>query len=479
MISKNKTIVLIEKYLQNIIDQENTEENINLIDKNIKELITDIPVREFAIRLIRIIKSLSEAKQSFSHYAFTELNSSLEQNYVENLQKSTENTIIELTNEIKKITNSNDIKEFENVIHKLISKITEYMQEMNRIIGILFSENKKKCSETLKWENLVVEINNELQNLKLKFEIESENKNKLEKSNEELNKSNKDLIDFVKQIQLKSNKENEELRNIVKQMELKVNKNKEEIKKLKQDNFIIVDEAGKSREECNLLKKGNKKMEIKIINLEQEIKELRTNCNNLMKKNIDNYYLKKDLEKLKQENSEIEKRYSTKIKSINKEAKYKSEDEITKYIVNESNLSFVNNRDNFNSIIYIFLIANGEDFENIEKNKFKYLKKLKLDNSFSEFFSVIENDLSDWNREAHSGFDKNILYNLFKLIGKEDIYNTKYKDYFPDILIEKVKKLLNERVKFKLGLLEKEQFKKDYENVKQMILSKKILDICK
>ena len=105
------------------------------------------------------------------------------------------------------------------------------------------------------------------------------------------------------------------------------------------------------------------------------------------------------------------------------------------------------------------------------------MKNINFDKNFEEFFKVIKNDSKEWNKNAHSGFDENIIFNLFKLLGKEKFFNKKYGNYLTDELIIKCREMLIKRSKYKSHLETYDNYIKAYNNLKDLINSKKILDL--
>ena len=327
---------------------------------------------------------------------------------------------------------------------------------MNGIIELLNTHN----NEIFKLKKLSVDINNDLNTLRDKYDKQILINKKLEKSYEELENDMKQMKNEI--IQLKDNNE--------KTFDQIITKNKQIIT---QNEQIIT--------ENKELKNSNQMMKDKMANMEKQINEYlfssQINKNESLKKDLDTYSLNNELEECRKQNWEYKNIYLSIDNEIEKIIQKKLDEKLTKYILNDNTLSFIKNRDNFSSIAYILLIANGEDIDNFEDNKFEYLRKIKLDNNLREFFEILENDSYDWNIEAHSGFKNKIVYNLFKLLGKEDSYDKNYETYLTDDLILKCKEFIKTRAKFKLNLVTMDNFMNDYNNLKNLIQAKRVSEL--
>ena len=375
MTSISNTIIFIEKHLQNVLNQEDIEKNILVINESINNLKLDVPIREFLVRLIKLIKLLSESKANFPNYPLTEENNSLHKNSIEELKQNTEVTIKKLNDEINKIISVVEIKDFGLILNNTINQLTAYIYKMKEIIELLLSENNKKSHQILKWENLVVEVNEELKTFKIKYDTEIENNKKLKKSNDELKSDMKDmkLKSLINKVEIKTiKKDNILINDEIKKAKHQIDQINDENDKLKNENQKMINEIillknhnERSDNKFNQIFAENKIMENKILLMEKHINELKTNF--IQQKNIDNYYHQKELEEVKKQKLELEKSYSSKLNEIDNIVKIKVNEELTKYTLNENIASFVNNRDNFKAIIYIFLIANGENIDDLKK----------------------------------------------------------------------------------------------------------------
>ena len=212
----------------------------------------------------------------------------------------------------------------------------------------------------------------------------------------------------------------------------------------------------------NIIK--NKNLIIKDLNEGSKMQLL-----NLQEKNIDIYYLDSSIKKLLNKVAELEKE-TNKQKSENKKEIQKIfskevNDKFTQLIESENIYSFIENWDNFKSIIYIVLIADGNKFDEIEKNYNSLISKIidKLnDKNFYNFLNFIITNNKDWNRKAHDGYEKEIINNLFKLCGKSNEFKKEYNSFFLDELIKKTKEIIRKKLKEKNNNEPYVNFEEDY-----------------
>ena len=305
MASRNNIIVLIEKCLQKVIAQEDIENNVNLINENIKDLGLDVSVREFLFYLIRKIKSLSESKSYLSNYPFTETNNSHLQRYQEELKKNAEDIIRKLTDEINKIISELEIKDFNLIIKNTFNQINDYTYKTIQIIELLLSEN------------LLVGINPDLNNFKAKNKTELKNKEELKKSLEEFKKDTKEIklisdINNEESTKLKVIDENqklnqkcEEIKDEDENLKNSCHQIKNEIVQMKNYNEKADNKIEEINTENKQIKNGEQNMEDRILIMEKQIKELynmyQENENNRKRRNFVLYIMKNEVEELKKE----------------------------------------------------------------------------------------------------------------------------------------------------------------------------------
>ena len=351
MTSRNNIIALIEKCLQKVIAQEDIENNVNLINENIKDLELDVPVREFLLYLIKTIKSLSESKSNFSNYPFTETNNSHLLKYQEESKKNTEDIIRKLTDEINKIISENEIKDFELIIKNTFNLITEYMNKKSQINELLFSKYIKKSIEILKSEN----YNPDLNNFKVKNKTELKNKEGIKKSNEELKNDMKEIkllsdINSEKITKLKKdnniivdenqkyeeiNDEHENLKNSIQQIKNEIVQTKNYIEKIDNKTEKIITEIEQ-------IKSDQQKIGERILNMEKQINELynifQENEYNNQLQNFYIYNLQREVEELKKERLEFQNDYLLNFKkNIDEIIEKRCEKEFNKYFKKKNN----------------------------------------------------------------------------------------------------------------------------------------------
>ena len=107
--------------------------------------------------------------------------------------------------------------------------------------------------------------------------------------------------------------------------------------------------------------------------------------------------------------NELKKRYNKKLKN-------EVNDQITSYSV-EINIAFIENRDNFKSLILILLIAKDYTLEQIESQKNKLIKELiskkyRNHDKLFDFINSVNDNSNSWNIDVHSGHKNDIIINL-------------------------------------------------------------------
>jgi methyl-accepting chemotaxis protein len=348
MTSRKNIIDLIEKCLQKVIAQEDIENNVNLINKNIKDLELDVSVREFLLYLIKTIKSLSESKSNFSKYPFTEIKNSPHQRYQEESKKNIEDIIRKLTDEINKIISAHEIKDFELIIKNTFNQITDYRNKNKQIIELLLSEIKN--IEILKSENLLVGINPDLNNFKVKYKTELNNKEEIKKSYEKLKKDTKEIklisdINSEKSTKLKKDNilisgENQKLNQKCEEINDEYENLKNSIQQIKDEIVQMKNYNDKADNKIEKIITENKQIKSSIQNMEKQINELynmnQENEYNNKRMNIDIYILQREIEELKKEKMEFQNDYLLMSKYIDEIIEKRCDEVFNKYY-NEKN----------------------------------------------------------------------------------------------------------------------------------------------
>ena len=286
------------------------------------------------------------------------------------------------------------------------------------------------------------------------------------------NKVNKE--EFIIQINLISKSIEDYSDKINKHIELLYNENKEKVEKINNLEKEVTDlkEENKTQSiQINDLIDENKTKSIQINDL---IEEIKTKSLQISENNINIYDLKNLVSSLVEQNKKMNKDINQLKKSYNKKLKNEVDDQITSYSI-ERNMAFIENRDNFKSLILILLIANDYTFEQIESQRNKLIKELiskkyRNHDKLFNFINSVNDNLNYWNKDAHSGYKNDIMINLFNLMGKSNEYEKIYSYYFNDNLIKSAIKFMNNLNESKMSKTEF-NMEKEFVTLKNMIPS--------
>ena len=412
--SKSKEIIhAIQKYLLNITNHLDEDKNIEIINKKIMELnVNDDNLKDLLLKFLNVIKLLIKNKNDTHQRICSHENIDNTKEINKNIQKENENNF---NNSINKIID--DIKLLSSLIDNKVNK-EEFIIQIN-----LISKSIEDYSDKI---NKHIEL------------LYNENKEKVEK----INNLEKEVTDLKEENKTQS---------------IQINDLKEENKTQSIQINDLIDE--------------NKTKSIQINDL---IEEIKTKSLQISENNINIYDLKNLVSSLVEQNKKMNKHINQLKKSYNKKLKNEVDDQITSYSI-ERNMAFIENRDNFKSLILILLIANDYTFEQIESQRNKLIKELiskkyRNHDKLFNFINSVNDNLNYWNKDAHSGYKNDIMINLFNLMGKSNEYEKIYSYYFNDNLIKSAIKFMNNLNESKMSKTEF-NMEKEFVTLKNMIPS--------
>ncbi len=278
--------------------------------------------------------------------------------------------------------------------------------------------------------------------LKIKNEIELYHKIYKEKEESE-EKKDKDIELLKRENEnLKINYETQKLK-IIGLEESDENKDKE-IKRLNNEIDNLKDEKEKIKKEIINLEIYKGRNEIENENLKVKYKQLEQLYNKLKQK-------KEEFEEDNKKEYEEKLNVENEIKSLKDKLDDMSQD-----------LIGIKNRDNYKSIIYIFLINNGIKFEEIGGKVYYLIRKGLKNEKIKTLLTKAYNYYDNSRNLAHQGYNQNIMEKLFPKSEFSKIINDK--------LITDMKELINEYEDLMfLSEKEKETKKKNVdENISKM-----------
>lgn len=270
------------------------------------------------------------------------------------------------------------------------------------------------------------------------------------------------LIEKVKKIKEKvdtseniSNKREELLKKQIESLKKKIKENEEaknlEINELKKK--IEINKELKEEKEIN--KKNNieihkNKMEIQNQDLTNKYETVEISFSNSKNKESEMTEKEKIIEE------KIKQQFENKIASLESYLK-----EISKKLIE------IKNRDNYKSIIYIFLIKNGFNFQNIEGNIYDIITNSKINEKIQKFLLSIYKYYDDSKFPTKEGYTKNIMEQLFP--------KNEFSNLIEDKLINEMKDLIYNYENNKYSESEKKEKININEKIENMI--KKIMSL--
>lgn len=262
----------------------------------------------------------------------------------------------------------------------------------------------------------------------------------------------------------------------------------------------------------NSEEKKTEKADIKNINNElmknnkilDEVKSKFENTINNLKKDFNANFeeIRVEIEKLEKYNKFIEEENKRKlIEYIRSEDFQKElESQIDKYIEdklnekfnekfisliekgNDKELFITGNVNNLKSIIFIILMLKAKNLNEIRNKKDIYLEEFykdqKIPKKFKDFIQSIDDESKRYISIIHGGFARDIIFFIFALFGMKSEFNVKYKQFFNDELIKKVKAFNKKLYKSEIRELDtSSDLEKEYQNLKNLVKESEFFDI--
>ena len=426
-----------------ISDNENKLEILlDFLKAKIEELPDKINNDEFITKLdnlldLKIGKDEIQKLKTFIEFCYNKMRNlkdskntelAFYDNYSANLVlniNSLEKKVKILTEKIKQLEGENEenVKIFQEKIESLEkSNETERMklhknaEELKKKIKSLEESNEL---EKIKSQKNSEELEKKIKNLEESNELE---KIKLQKNAEELEKKIKSLEDSNELEKIKSQKNAEELHNNIEEL-------METVKSLKASNEL----------EKNNNDKKNEEFQKKVLKLQKE--------------NDENKEMNKKLQMI------IES-YATQIYELNQNIEEIKEEK-----------KYINERDNYNAIVYIILITAGYSFENIWKNIKEITKgsKININKKLINLFYDSQQIYLSSSLDAHNSSNYKIIKKLFPKIDND------LEKFFSDKLLNETKEIIRG---MKVYLYNKEKdinFKKKMNDITENVKKSKNL----
>lgn len=264
-----------------------------------------------------------------------------------------------------------------------------------------------------------------------------------ESYDEEIEKTNK-MINILLE---KSKEVNEKFKNIYKDDNIKkeiIQKLEEKGKKRDEDIINLNEKLEKERKEKDAkiesLKENVKSNKKEIENLKIEKGRLEIKNENLMNKFNQsekiNKKIQKEFEEYKEQSNNEIKENKEEIKQLKLKISEKNFEKLNEdFLQMKKDLCGIKNRDNYKSIIYIFLISCGNNFKDIA-GKVQTLINQIGNRNIKEILDEAYLFYDESRYLAHSGYNKEIMKKLFP--------NSRYVNMINDDLINNIKNLIKE-----------------------------------
>ena len=377
-----------------------------------------------------------------------------------------------------KINNDEFITKLDNLLDLKIGK--DEIQKLKTFIEFCYNKMRNlkdsKNTELAFYDNYSANLVLNINSLEKKVKILTEKIKQLEGENEENVKIFQEKIESLEKSneteRMKLHKNAEELKKKIKSLE-----ESNELEKIKlQKNAEELEKKIKSLEDSNELEKiksqkNAEELHNNIEELMETVKSLKAS-NELEKNNNDkkNEEFQKKVLKLQKENDEnkemnkklqmIIESYATQIYELNQNIEEIKEEK-----------KYINERDNYNAIVYIILITAGYSFENIWKNIKEITKgsKININKKLINLFYDSQQIYLSSSLDAHNSSNYKIIKKLFPKIDND------LEKFFSDKLLNETKEIIRG---MKVYLYNKEKdinFKKKMNDITENVKKSKNL----